>query len=62
MQSHTRGQAANKAGADRRLGRYEEILREHGDKEVVNSLEALMRAIVDRLGRKSRTTRGRHRA
>jgi len=55
----TRGQAAGKAENQRRLGHYAAVLLGHGDKEVVKSLAALMRAIVDRLVPKSRPRRGR---
>lgn len=56
-----RGLAGGKADTRRRLSHYELLLTNHGDEEVVHSLEALMRAVTERLDRKSRARRGRKR-
>lgn len=57
----TRAPTGGKSDTKRRLSHYESLLTHHGDEEVVNSLEALMRAVTERLDRKSRSRRGRRR-
>lgn len=48
-------------GKGRRLGRYEALLLDQGEAEVVASIEALLRAVADRLAAKGARRTGRKR-
>lgn len=53
--------AAMSPGKGRRLGRYEALLLDQGEAEVVASIEALLRAVADRLAAKGARRTGRKR-
>jgi hypothetical protein len=56
-----RANAATQAGDGHPLGLYEALLLGHGEAEIVASVEALMRAVADRLAHKRARPDGRKR-
>ncbi|MGO8917714.1 MAG: hypothetical protein ACLQJR_17560 [Stellaceae bacterium] len=53
------GPAVKTHAVGRRLGHYESLLLDHGDAEVIETLEALLRAVAARLARRPRARSGR---